>query len=273
MFTRKFLILCIKGFGDAVISCGFANRLNIGEYVFITSKKNESLVRCLLQPGSKVFVINWLDKTFELFSLSSLRFDTLLRFINLRIIIKYFSSAGFVPLIDVNNIRNKILYFSLSANYPKIHNVYDHYSSLLNQSFYVPKKSFGQILIFPFGSHPERCMSEVLISSICEKLISNNSKYRVVLHFSEKEKFKNDNYEIIYYETVNQLISFLDNASSIITVDSFSLHIAIFMNKEIIVITNSYDLFIHPYLIKNERILPLDNIDITTKKILKLLRY
>lgn len=248
----KILFLALKGIGDLVILSNF-----IVQY----KKKYNSDITVIISarliefknffPKDTSFIT--LNERFESIYYVKEKFLFLYYIFKLRSVVKTCINKGYQLYVYDNYIRNNLIFFGLRKTITYGYNVYNNLEKIFNLKITVTlKKISNKYLIFPFGNDKSRQLNHKELVTIENILGAQNYDYHLLIHNSQKKLIKKyKSKKIIIYNNFYDLNFLFKEYTECITVDSSFLHLAILKNMRCIVISDSWDNYIHEDLLNS----------------------
>jgi len=142
-------------------------------------------------------------------------------------------------LLDDQSIRNKIAFLGIKKEYLlKNKNIYESYGSFFSCE---PTKlrsspTPDSIAVFPFGSTSSKTAGIREIENILTKNGLSNNNVVVYVHVSDAHRIEEQNqFSVVILKTITEIIEVVMQAETIISVDTFQLHLAELYDKKIII--------------------------------------
>jgi hypothetical protein len=254
--NKKLLFVSVKGFGDLVILCNYIIQSKITNYAVLVTRRNYDLARVILPDITKLYILSRFNCVPSFYDLKKNLLRCLPDIVYFRIKLKKYISKGYVVVIDIDNLKNKLLYFGLKPIIiNKKFNIYSGYCNFFDvEPPNIVLKNVKSCVIFPFGSTRDRDMNQTLISELVKLLNYFHVKPTVLVHTLHKKKNLPNNCEAIIFYSTSDLIDLIKNATIIITIDSVALHLSTLYGIYSYVISNKSSQFIPLYIINNNNL-------------------
>lgn len=259
----KLLFLALKGIGDTVILINFLSKYSkpdSQQILIILSKRLSHLT--FLFPDYVHFKI--VDDEYScIFYLK----DKIINFkyiFKLQRLVRKTINQGFHLIVYDSFVKNFLISYTLNRKCIFSNSVYKNLEYIFNLKITLQlNKKSNNYLIFPFGNHLSRQLTIHELRTIVQYLSTFNLNYRIVVHESQKELIKKyqPKKNIITYEYFSQLNYLFDIYTECITVDSSFMHLSILNNLRCIVISDSWDNYIHEDLLKSGLKISRNNIN------------
>lgn len=249
----KILFLALKGIGDAIILINYLSKYSkpASQKILIILSKRLTHLKFLFPKYVQIKIVD--DEYSCLFYLKEkiINFKYILK---LQRLVRAYVNKGFHLVVYDSFFKNFIISYVFYRKYFFSTNAYKNLEKIFNLKV-LPQfhKKSNNYLIFPFGNHLSRQLTINELKAIELSLDINDSNYRIIVHKSQKELINQyqPKLKIVFYECFFQLDHLFDIYTECITVDSSFLHLAILKNMRCIVISDSWDNYIHEDLEKS----------------------
>lgn len=266
MPNNKLLILALKGFGDAVIVANMLRHIDSNNFHILTIGRNLSLIKLLLNSDENISRIIEIDQIPKIYNIKKNIFHIfrlLCEIFIIRSYVKKYIKKGYFPLIDINSLKNRIIFYGLNPYFlADSNNIYESYQSFFSIPSNLPVEAGLNgnkfILILPYGSTQDRCIPPYYLEMLYNFLSDNSIKYKVLIHKSQKLIHEANDYLLIYND-FSELIQEIKNARLLITVDSIGLHLGEFYMIPSCVCSNSWNFFLPSRILKKDLKFPINN--------------
>lgn len=232
------IFLGLKGYGDFTILVCFLNKCKETHTVIIRKELEELAIK-ILDKRHSLIILNTVKKIYPIYSLRKFSLNdisiALKGALETRKIIKELNQQ---LILDLKSKRNSVLFFRLDKLYlDNKTSIYNSYAHLLNiENYAVSFEGYEKnILVFPNGSLASKNINSDNIIGICKA--NNISIQNITLVIYKDQKMYADNYKnfnVKIYNNIDELFQLIDRSDGIISVDTFQLHLAILIQKPLI---------------------------------------
>lgn len=256
------IFLSVKGFGDMVVLANALHRVrNPKESEVLISGRLHDLAKTLLPEEVRISVIPNLQGALPLYNMRADWRSMFKGFGEIRRTVRKRIDSGGKLILDLPNIKNTILFSNIDHGYlPRSNNIYNSYALELGYGVsdqpppLMHKSRVRNCVIFPFGSVPERSISEDSLLQLLNLLNNYKLDVKVVCHSSDLLRIPNKyKKSCISFQNSVELISQIKNAQLLITVDTVAMHLASHFNIATFVISDGWKFFIPPTILKLTR--------------------
>ena len=257
----KVLFLALKGIGDLLIISNFIvqskKKYNLDIVVVLSARLAKFKY---LFPYDISFIT--VNERFESIYYIKSKFIYIFYIFKLRSLVKKYINEGYQFFIYDNYIKNILLFLGLNKTVIYGPYVYNNLENIFNLKI-TPKLKItsNKYLIFPFGNDKKRQLNHDELMTIENHLKARNFDYKILVHDSQKYLIKNyQRKKIITYKKFTELDFLFKDYTECITVDSSFLHLAILNNLRCIVISDSWDNYLHKDLLNSRMKISKKNI-------------
>ncbi len=232
------VFLGLKGFGDLTILLNFVSISNSGSHVLIVRKDLESLAKKLLPNNCRLIVLKHCAGVFPLYNLRVLSFVKILTLIRSSLeIYKILLQLGDSVLVDNNDLRSRIFFapFTAKTFLSEDKNIYRDLSDIFGfcVKIYPSREVSNRVLVFPFSSLESKDLDSKSLKKIVDRLKSNNIQHKIMYFSGFKVPKDFDSFSLSSYSTIDELLGYFNSADSVLSVDTFQLHLAVFYGKQV----------------------------------------
>lgn len=260
--NKKLLFILLKGIGDAMILFNFLSsiKLNNSEVVIICSE-NQKFLLPFIPTNIKII---WVPDCYSFLYFLRTKLHQVFNIFKLRNLICNYVSKGFELVLFDSYLKNKLFLFKIKKKLfksPRIYKNLEYYFKLeLNNEL---KKTSNKVIIFPFGNSKNRQLTDCMMNDLINYFSTSKFDAKFVVHKSCRTLLNDDIVKhSLIYESIEQLLSIIDERPNIITVDTFFLHLAVMRKLNIYIVSNSWYNYIPDYLINNNRVFKFKEINI-----------
>ena len=263
--NNKIVFFAIKGRGDFLVLINFLKNHEIIKYksnieIYVL-KEFSHIANIYLNNHYKIHLIQ--NKLNYLHSFNSIRHykKIISTLYCLRILQKKIKNQGLLIINDIvfdysffpQSIKTflKAFFFFKFDNKIVTNNIYRGYENFfgITNSPILENKKIKNVAIFYDSQSVSRKFPTQLINSIQKKLIKFNVRFTFYSFSNKKNNHLKNNYSFFYDDY--DLKNIISSSDLIISNDSYPLHVAFFLNKQCLILSNAWTCFIPECYLNN----------------------